>query len=302
MRVRAAEDPIENHAIENRKSRMDTSPNSPPPETIPAPPAPWIPPGIPVPPSTEPAMTAPMSRFRFVAPDGRGQSFAGVVDATSADDAGDRLRQAGYLPTSILEAGDTGTAPAPVPKVLPRTRVENTQGQFRSPPRAAGPQPPQPQAPPEQSPWKLVTIAAVAVVGVFILILVIFATQQNPAPTPVPSRTEGADSMKNFQDALRRARAATPLPTTIYAARTPAPAATNREVPISASNPILGKQQPVDDLLKQIESVAPRRPYDPPLPPSHPASSSSSKSSKSFSQNPLLQEIERVAPNPPVNK
>ncbi len=49
-----------------------------------------------------------MPNFEFTALDSRGQESQGVMDAGSANDVVAQLRQAGYFPTSVVEAGKSG--------------------------------------------------------------------------------------------------------------------------------------------------------------------------------------------------
>ena len=50
-----------------------------------------------------------MPRYTYVALDSRGQESTGLVDASSTNEAIGQLRQAGYFPTNISEAGKAGT-------------------------------------------------------------------------------------------------------------------------------------------------------------------------------------------------
>lgn len=52
-----------------------------------------------------------MPRFTYVALDARGQEASGDIEADSQNDAVSQLRQAGYFPKSIVEAGKGGKAP-----------------------------------------------------------------------------------------------------------------------------------------------------------------------------------------------
>ena len=49
-----------------------------------------------------------MPRYTYVALDSRGQESTGLVDASSTNEAIGQLRQAGYFPTSVSEAGPAG--------------------------------------------------------------------------------------------------------------------------------------------------------------------------------------------------
>jgi type IV pilus assembly protein PilC len=72
-----------------------------------------------------------MPRFSYVALDSRGQESTGLVDASSTNEAIGQLRQAGYFPTSISEAGmavGAEKAAAPSPAKTPRaTRVPRSK-------------------------------------------------------------------------------------------------------------------------------------------------------------------------------
>ncbi len=56
-----------------------------------------------------------MARFNYVALDARGQENTGVIDASDSNDAVAQLRQSGYFPTSVQEAG-AGASPAKAAK------------------------------------------------------------------------------------------------------------------------------------------------------------------------------------------
>ena len=49
-----------------------------------------------------------MAKFEYIALDARGQESQGTIDASNQNDAVGQLRQQGYFPTNVVEAGKGG--------------------------------------------------------------------------------------------------------------------------------------------------------------------------------------------------
>jgi type IV pilus assembly protein PilC len=70
-------------------------------------------------------------RYNYVALDSRGQESTGLVDASSANDAIGRLRQAGYFPTNVSEEGANGSTAVKPSRGAPRAKPAKTPGAAR---------------------------------------------------------------------------------------------------------------------------------------------------------------------------
>src|SRR5437762_1394869 len=69
-----------------------------------------------------------MPKFNYVALDARGQESAGVIEASTSNDAVGQLRQSGYFPTSVVEEG----------KGAPLAKTKAKKDKAGAPARAAG--------------------------------------------------------------------------------------------------------------------------------------------------------------------
>jgi type IV pilus assembly protein PilC len=70
-------------------------------------------------------------RYNYVALDSRGQESTGLVDASSANEAIGRLRQAGYFPTNVSEEGANGSTAVNPTRGAPRAKPAKTPGAAR---------------------------------------------------------------------------------------------------------------------------------------------------------------------------